>query len=369
MSNGDKDYNDDVCRDYTRGVCNRGRSCKYKHPEELEGVESRSDHKYAFCHDYQNRECVRANCRFLHCSRAEEDYYKETGKLPPHLEEKVARGYGITGAESGGFDDVPICRDYQKGECNRGSKCKFRHMSRGDMEFEERRRMRSRYAPSTYGDREYDREYDRVRRRPPLEDRFGYLDFEAGRGSGDDFGARMAIRDRVRSSSRDTRDLEDENQILLRKVELMRKQISDLTAANEVLLEQNARLRASKSENNNALMQAETHLVRSTTGVPLLSQGSVAVIQKSAGTPGASGVTAINLIGQQEAGLGDRSQATLIASEMQTIPVSVSLQQEFQPVSLASVMTTQPAMPMQSVPTSILTYPIVSHNIHTAMGR
>ncbi|XP_022090699.1 uncharacterized protein LOC110979315 [Acanthaster planci] len=365
MSTGEKDYSDDICRDYTRGVCNRGRNCKYKHPEELEGVESKGNHKYAFCHDYQNRECVRPNCRFLHCSRAEEDYYKETGKLPPHLEEKVARGYGITGAESSGFDEVPICRDYQKGECNRGSKCKFRHMSRGDMEYEERRRMRSRYPPGGYGEFEY----DRLRRRP-LEDRFGYLDFETGRGSGDEFGARMAIRERVRSSNRDTRELEEENQILLRKVEVMRKQISDLTAANEVLLEQNARLRASKSENtNNAVMQAETHLVRSTTGVPLLSQGSVAVIQKSAGTPGASGVTAINLIGQQEGGLGDRSQATLIASEMQTIPVSVSLQQEFQPVSLASVMTTQPTMPMQSVPTSILTYPIVSHNIHTAMGR
>ncbi|XP_071803795.1 zinc finger CCCH domain-containing protein 10-like isoform X1 [Asterias amurensis] len=367
MSSEEKDYGDDVCRDFLRNVCNRGKSCKFKHPEDAEGSESRgggnSHQRYAFCHDFQNRECVRGNCRFLHCSRAEEDYYKETGKLPPHLEDKVSRGYGVGGEElRSGNDDVPVCRDYQKGECNRGSKCKFRHMSRGDVDYEDRRRMRAFYDP--YGDFEF----DRIRRRPPFESRFGYLDFETGRSADDHYGARSAIRERMRSASRDTRDLEDENQVLLRKVEAMRKQISDLTAANEVLLEQNARLRASKVENTtNAILQAETHLVRSTaTGVPLLSQGSVAVIQKNAGSQGASGVTAINLIGQQEGGLGDRSQTTLIAPDMQTIPVSVSLQQEFQPVSISSVMTTQPSLPL---PTSILTYPIVSHNIHTGLGR
>ena len=366
MSSEGKDYGDDVCRDYLRNVCNRGKNCKFKHPEDMEGTETKGTHqKYAFCHDYQNRECLRPNCRFLHCSRAEEDYYKETGKLPPHLEEKVARGYGLAGPEQGsGLDDVPVCRDYQKGECNRGSKCKYRHMSRGDVEYEERRRVRVRYDP--YGDYEF----DRMRRRPPFEGRFSYLDFETGRASDDDYGARSAIRERMRSANRDTRDLEDENQVLLRKVEAMRKQISDLTAANEVLLEQNARLRASKAETTtNALLQAETHLVRSTaTGVPLLSQGSVAVIQKNAGSGGASGVTAINLIGQQEGGLGERSQATLLAPDMQ-IPVSVTLQQEFQPVSISTVMTSQPSIPMNSVPTSIITYPIVSHNIHTGLGR
>ena len=41
--------------------------------------------------------------------------------------------------------------------------------------------------------------------------------------------------------------LDEENNMLRRKVEEMKKQVADLTAANEVLLEQNARYRVSKS--------------------------------------------------------------------------------------------------------------------------
>ncbi len=91
--------------------------------------------EFIFCHDHQNKECVRTNCRFVHGSKEDEDYYKKAGELPLRLRGKVAAG-GLSPTDlplSRG--EVPICRDYLKGECQRGNKCKFRHV-RKDYEYE-----------------------------------------------------------------------------------------------------------------------------------------------------------------------------------------------------------------------------------------
>ena len=45
-----------------------------------------------FCHDHQNRNghCDRGNdCRFIHCTRQEEDEYRRSGYLPPHIRDQV----------------------------------------------------------------------------------------------------------------------------------------------------------------------------------------------------------------------------------------------------------------------------------------
>ena len=45
-----------------------------------------------FCHDHQNRnaDCERgASCRFIHCTRQEEEEYRRTGYLPPHIRDQV----------------------------------------------------------------------------------------------------------------------------------------------------------------------------------------------------------------------------------------------------------------------------------------
>lgn len=64
--------------------------------------------------------------------------------------------------------------------------------------------------------------------RPSL-DGPSYLDFENGR-------------------SGSIRDLEEDNARLRQKVDMLRKQVDDLTATNEVLLQQNAQLRTGKTE-------------------------------------------------------------------------------------------------------------------------
>ncbi|XP_061076220.1 zinc finger CCCH domain-containing protein 10 [Conger conger] len=128
---------DGVCRDFLRNVCKRGKRCRFRHPDFNEvpdlGVQK---NEFIFCHDHQNRECSRVNCRFVHGSKEDEDYYKKTGELPLRLRGKVAAGLGLSPTDlplSRG--EVPICRDFLKGECQRGNKCKFRHV-RKDYDYE-----------------------------------------------------------------------------------------------------------------------------------------------------------------------------------------------------------------------------------------
>ncbi|XP_046881109.1 zinc finger CCCH domain-containing protein 10 [Hypomesus transpacificus] len=128
---------DGVCRDFLRNVCKRGKRCRFKHPDFNEvpdlGVQK---NEFIFCHDHQNKECVRSNCRFVHGSKEDEDYYKKSGELPLRLRGKVAAGLGLSPMDlPHSRGEVPICRDFLKGECQRGNKCKFRHVKK-DFEFE-----------------------------------------------------------------------------------------------------------------------------------------------------------------------------------------------------------------------------------------
>lgn len=120
---------DDVCRDFLRNVCRRGASCRFRHPEGFEAEELGKKIEYVFCHDFQNRECRRANCRFVHATKQEEEVYKTTGKLPQHCIEKIIMNGGRAGDLSGP-DAIPVCKDYLKGDCRRPpGRCKFRHIN------------------------------------------------------------------------------------------------------------------------------------------------------------------------------------------------------------------------------------------------
>ncbi|XP_072307603.1 zinc finger CCCH domain-containing protein 10 [Eucyclogobius newberryi] len=128
---------DGVCRDFVRNVCKRGKRCRFRHPE-INNVPDLGVQKneFIFCHDNQNKECLRVNCRFVHGSKDDEDYYKKTGELPPRLRGKVAARLGLSPMDlPHSRAEVPICRDFLKGECQRGNKCKFRHVKK-DFEYE-----------------------------------------------------------------------------------------------------------------------------------------------------------------------------------------------------------------------------------------
>ncbi|KAG7218250.1 hypothetical protein INR49_020498, partial [Caranx melampygus] len=310
---------DGVCRDFIRNVCKRGKRCRFRHPDFNEvpdlGVQK---NEFIFCHDYQNKECMRSNCRFVHGSKEDEDYYKKTGELPLRLRGKVAARLGLSPMDlPHSRGEVPICRDFLTGECQRGNKCKFRHVKK-DYEYEPSRvgvgglwgqvpvngeswggmggggggtcggmqglvgsgawaaaeiqvcqgsgsgRRWNERVPvdKFFGQRRYDRSscsvYD-----PLLENglfdagsleasmdhtalqlkrrRLEGLRLADGNGSGH---YELGVQAALPSRPLEYRFLEEENSLLRKRVEELKKQVSNLIATNEVLLEQNAQFRS-----------------------------------------------------------------------------------------------------------------------------
>lgn len=204
----------DVCRDFLRNLCRRGKRCKYRHPE----IEESEKKGYVFCHDYQNKECRRVNCKFIHCTKQEEEYFHATGRLPPHVEDSIAAAK----------DTREVCKDFLKGDCHRGSRCKYRHPG---PDFDMNPRGRRYDGFDHYDDFGL---YEPEAKRRMFEDRY------VGPGSRD---GPPLLPPPAPPVPPDFRMLEDENALLRRKVEDLKKQVVDLTATNEFLLDQNAQLR------------------------------------------------------------------------------------------------------------------------------
>jgi len=174
-----------ICRDYQRGVCNRGQNCKFHHPEGAEPT----NHKLPICKDYQNKGCDRIKCKFLHITSEEEAEYMRTGVLPEH------GGHPQSAPASSIGKDV--CKDFLNNICNRGSKCKFQHIPVDDFPPE-----RPTYS-AAYG----------KRRR-------------------DDYSVHDSMS-----------PLADENEMLRRKITDLQRQVLDLRQMNDTLYDQNTRYR------------------------------------------------------------------------------------------------------------------------------
>lgn len=176
-----------VCRDFQRGVCTRGEKCKFAHPS---GMGSEPKNQPMICRDFQNGTCNRSTCKYLHVTNQEEKDFIRNGQFPP-------------GNPRGGRardSSVQVCKDFLNNKCNRGSNCKFRHVTEEPM----------------YGGGGAGAYYDEPPRKRP----------------------RDAISD-------DYRYVMEENVSLRRKVSELQKDVSDLRATNDVLLEQIARYKRS----------------------------------------------------------------------------------------------------------------------------
>lgn len=346
----DQDSSEEICRDYLRKACTRGGSCKFRHPRDV-------DKMYQFCRDYQNSFCHRVNCKFIHCSAEAEDYYKETGRLPRTQERDASPDSWSSRSDR----EIPLCKDFLSGQCKRGMKCKYRHRSIGDIEYEDRKRNSSSYQDTRHkSSRDSPREtspfdeysHDLARRRIVSE-----LPFYSRQSRLDEYNSSSIYYD-IPRATRCIRDYEEENLRLHRKIEDLRKQVDDLTATNEVLLEQNARLRAIKSDVS-AVLLAESHLVRSTSTITPaqvhLTAATAGVVpypaRVAAAAPPAAQVAAAN------------PTAQVITAELQGLPVSIASAGGIPTASIPSAMTPQvPAHssvpPSVCVTSSLMTYPL-----------
>lgn len=156
-----------------RNVCTRGKKCKYTHPETKESNAAAAllQDSIVFCHDFQNRnDCSRRqHCRFIHCRKDEEEEFKRSGYLPPHIRDQAISKGTIWVCESifsnlklnffkGVAPDLPalygarpICKDYLKGECRRGRMCRFRHLTPRQYDIEMSYGYDGGYDGSAYG--------------------------------------------------------------------------------------------------------------------------------------------------------------------------------------------------------------------------
>ena len=231
----------DICRDFLRNVCRRGKLCKFRHPGEPESCANKKISEYTFCHDFQNNGCHRPNCKFLHCTKEEEDRVRLTGELPSRVIGAASIGIRVDHAEMVVKSGVPLCKDYLKDECHRGQQCKYRHILSAEYNFLQ---QRAEYSKA-------------VKTRQQRHELFSNFDLEninkKRRLSCDKPEERLRSFDSPYAPiAQHTRHLniqliEEENVMLRKKIDDLKKHVADLTATNEVLLEQNARYRVSKS--------------------------------------------------------------------------------------------------------------------------
>lgn len=121
-----------VCRDFVRNMCKRGDECRFYHPPNPENKRQRSSW-LTFCHDFQNGHCSRSDCRFFHITKQDEDNYRASGEISPHVVDQAVRkalflDVALTGTR-------PTCKEFLKGVCNMQN-CRFRHLSRREYEDE-----------------------------------------------------------------------------------------------------------------------------------------------------------------------------------------------------------------------------------------
>ena len=261
---------DVICRDYLRNVCTRGSRCKFKHPssDDSRQLVNLQRSGLTFCHDFQNTSCSRQSCRFIHGTRQDEEHYRATGELPKAvLNGSVNRGIFQDGNSTPNSTegDIPLCKDFLKGDCHRGKKCKFRHLDQFKTENRDQRQERNEeFEGPEAKRRHFMEENDFISRSHVSLSRLQSYDFGAyfrDRQLSPPPSQRCFGTSMVNSTSSPTihlqptitmggvcnhlelRLLQEENLLMRRKVEDLKKQVSDLMATNEFLLEQNAHLR------------------------------------------------------------------------------------------------------------------------------
>lgn len=111
------------CVDFLKGTCSRGQACGLKHVESVDDPEDRDGLvKQVFCHDFQNNNCQRPFCKYVHANRQEETFFLENGFFSPSLNARNREKMFFSS----------ICIDYLRNQCIRGQSCHYKHVTKVD---------------------------------------------------------------------------------------------------------------------------------------------------------------------------------------------------------------------------------------------
>nr|CCA19499.1 conserved hypothetical protein [Albugo laibachii Nc14] len=94
-----------VCMNYQKGKCSRGSNCRYLHLEQTDSHSSNNDKKQA-------KEIIDET------SDASDSSSSSSECVPDD-----AKGVDVVSPDT----STPLCQNFQKGKCKRGSDCRFRH--------------------------------------------------------------------------------------------------------------------------------------------------------------------------------------------------------------------------------------------------
>ncbi|KAF7279448.1 uncharacterized protein LOC143202322 isoform X2 [Rhynchophorus ferrugineus] len=260
-SDRQSDKEESVCRDFVRGICDR-KFCKYKHENEIRPLN--------FCYDFQNTICPRPNCKFIHCTPEEVEEYKRNGEMSNQILAEATRKNQLPGTP-------PICNQFKKGFCRRAH-CKFRHITKEQEEKEILELIHNNMQRKQGNNHLQESQFVGTASLNGLHRRSG-VSFDEYKDSGLPLAKRRFAAaeelltrellevDRVRPVFKgyyagtpppgvlnrvDARTLmlEEENNILHKEIAQLKRQVQDLTATNEFLLDQNATLRVTNKQNS-----------------------------------------------------------------------------------------------------------------------
>lgn len=359
-----------ICRDFLRNVCHRGRRCKFPHPAGVvvatKATASQSRNQtgggggadpLSFCHDFQNGQCARPSCRFLHCSVAEEREYRQSGVISAEaLYDAIARGAELKLAPA----EAPVCKDYARGDCARAAKCKYRHMS-----VEEIRAVLAGHAANsagcngTGGSVGSSDEPDSKRRHMGTVTEVSHRVFSGGAYST----STSAIAAGATVPLVEYQIMENDNRILCRQLQELKKQVDVLKTTNEFLLDQNAQLRFSKP-------QPEPSPAGSA-GATRVTTVSVPAVSLSTSMPAAAAAAPLAMAPiSQPLAPGQTAQVVTVPGSMAAVPVSlartpgtaavavslasVSMQQPVAVASMSSIQTAEHPSSIQVAPLSTI---------------
>lgn len=122
------DAKQQICFDFTKGQCARGASCRYSH--DIDFIIQVNSQEKGICFDFLKGVCARgALCRFSHDLRnvhaSASRLLSFDGRSDPSSVASQSMVTRATGANA--RVHAPICYDFVKGQCTRGTQCRYSH--------------------------------------------------------------------------------------------------------------------------------------------------------------------------------------------------------------------------------------------------